>query len=116
MASKSFSVKYAGFPMESVRKLAEMLTGKSEFKRWEAIYAAMEIATYLMQFASESYAVKSIKAAKVSKKSVAEALQKIIDNKEKPVAASFDIPVWLLPILVKLIIKWIENTYPSEGK
>lgn len=116
MSSKAFSVKYAGFPMESVRKLAEMLTGKAVFKRWDAIYSAMDIATYLMQFAAESYAVKSIKATKVSKKTVALALQKILDNKEKTVAASFDIPVWLLPILVKLVIKWIENTYPSEGK
>ena len=116
MAAKTFSIKYAGFPMESVRKLAEMLTGKATFKRWDAIYAAMDIVTYLMQFAAESYAVKSIKAAKVSKKSVALALQKILDSKEKSVAVSFDIPVWLLPILVKLIIKWIENTYPSEGK
>jgi len=72
MASKAFSVKYAGFPIESVKKLAEMLTGKSEFKRWDAIYSAMDIVTYLMQFAAESYAVKSIKAAKVSKKTVGE--------------------------------------------
>ena len=43
MAAKTFSIKYAGFPMESVRKLAEMLNGKATFKRWDAIYAAMDI-------------------------------------------------------------------------
>lgn len=116
MPAKPFSVKFSDFPFAAAKVLADMLTGKAGFDKWKAIYAAMEVSAYLMKYAASTYSVKAIRAPKVSKKVVGQTLEAMIDRKKKPAAATFDIPVWLLPILVKLIAKWIENNYPIEDK
>ena len=116
MSSKTFSAKFSTFPMSAAKLLAEMLTGKVPFDRWKAIYASMELATYLMGYAVDVYATKSVKAARISQKKIGETLDKLVNQKSKPAASSFDIPVWLLPILIKLILKWVEGAYPSKGK
>ena len=116
MPSKTFSAKISTFPLDAAKLLADMLTGKAPFDRWKAIYSSMELATYLMGCAVDVYATKSVKAARISKKKIGEALESLVNHKSKPSAASSDIPVWLLPILIKLILKWVEGTYPSKGK
>lgn len=116
MPAKPFSVKFSDFPFSSAKILADMLTGKAKFDKWKAIYAAMEVSTYLMKYAVDAYSVKAIRGSKVSKKVVGQTLEALVEKKKKPTAAAFDVPVWLLPILVKLVLKWIENNYPKEGK
>jgi hypothetical protein len=117
MAAKPFSVKFSDFPFAAAKILADMLTGKVAFDKWKAIYAAMEVSAYLMKYAADTYSAKAIRASKVSKKVVGQALEKLVEGKRRPSAATFDIPVWLLPILVKMILKWIENNYPkTESK
>lgn len=113
MAAKPFSVKFSDFPFAAAKVLADMLTGKETFDKWKAIYAAMEVSAYLMKYAADTYSVKAIRASKVSKEIVGQILEKMVENKRKHTAATFDVPVWLLPILVKLIVKWIENNYPK---
>jgi hypothetical protein len=114
MASKKFAVKSIDFPFAAAKTLADMLTGKAKFDKWKAITAGMQIMTYLASYASDLYGVKAIKASRISKKEVGETLDKIVSNKGKIAAASFEIPVWLMPILVKLVLKWIESSYPSK--
>ena len=114
MAAKTFSVKSVDFPFSAAKVLADMLTGKSKFDKWKAVTAGMQVLTYLVTYASELYGVKGIKASKISKKKVGEELEKIAASKGKAAAASFSIPVWLMPILVKLVLKWIENTYQEK--
>ena len=113
MAAKPFSVKFSDFPFASAKILADMLTGKVAFDKWKAIYAAMDVSAYLMKYAADTYSAKAIRAPKASKKAVGQALEKLVEGKRSPSTAAFDIPVWLLPILVKLVVKWIENNYPK---
>ena len=109
-----FRSKSIDFPFAAAKTLADMLTGKTKFDKWKAITAGMQIMTYLASYASDLYGVKAIKASKISKKEVGETLDKIVSNKGKIATASFEIPVWLMPILVKLVLKWIESSYPSK--
>lgn len=113
MAAKPFSVKFSDFPFLSAKILADMLTGKTPFDKWKAIYAAMDVSSYLMKYAADTYSDKAIRASKVSKKAVGQVLEKLVEGKRKPSTTTFDIPVWLLPILIKLVVKWIENNYPK---
>lgn len=116
MATKKVTIKLLGFPVASAKLLADMITGKVKFEKWKAIYAAMEISTYLMGCVADVYSFKGLKAAKIPKKTVAATLKDLADQADKVSAASIDIPMWLLPILMKLILTWIEGSYPEPGK
>lgn len=112
---KTFSVKAAGFPTESVTIIIDMLRGTIPFEKWKAIKAALEVITYMMSFAADTYSVKAVRAPKASKKVIADTLEKSLLKQNSDVKAlSFDIPLWLLPILIKMLLKWVENNYPPK--
>lgn len=112
---KTFKVKAEGFPTESVTLIIDMLRGTIPFEKWKAAKAALELITYMMSFAVDTYSVKAVRAPKASKKVIADTLEKAITKHNSEIkASSFDIPLWLLPILIKMLLKWIENNYPSK--
>lgn len=114
--SKTFNVSSSSFPTASATLIIDMLRGKVKFDKWKAAHAALELITYMMSYAADAYSIKAVRAPKASKKLVADTLEKAISSKGNGVkASSFDIPVWLLPILIKLMLKWIENTYPDKS-
>ncbi len=115
-SKKVFKAKAAQFPTEAACTLVDMLRKKVPFDKWKAIYAAMELITYLMSYASDAYSTKSVRAPKASVKVIASTLESVANRSKQVSTSSFDIPVWLLPILIKLLLKWIENNYPPEKK
>ena len=116
MAPKTFSIKSSKFPVESASMIVDMLRGKTPFDKWKAIYAALELITFITSYAADTYSSKSVRAPKMSQKVIADSLEAIIVKKKGGItASSFDIPVWLLPILIKLLLKWIENNYVNKG-
>ena len=116
MAPKTFSIKSSKFPVESASMIVDMLRGKTPFDKWKAIYAALELITFITSYAADTYSSKSVRAPKLSQKVIADALEAAISKKKGGVtASSLDIPVWLLPILIKLLLKWIENNYVNKG-
>jgi hypothetical protein len=116
MAPKTFSIKSSKFPVESASMIVDMLRGKTPFDKWKAIYAALELITFITSYAADTYSSKSVRAPKLSQKVIADALEAAIAKKKGGVtASSLDIPVWLLPILIKLLLKWIENNYVNKG-
>lgn len=117
MAPKTFSIKSTKFPVESAATIVDMLRGKIPFDKWKAIYATLELITFITSYAADTYSTKSVRAPKLSKKAIADSIEKcIVKKKEGISASSFDIPIWLLPILVKLLLKWIENNYIDKDK
>jgi|OM-RGC.v1.026684029 hypothetical protein len=114
--TKTFKVTAIGFPTASATLLIGMIRGKIPFDKWKAAHAALELITYMMSYAADSYSLKAVRAPKASKKLVADTLESVINQNSSGIkASSFTIPVWLLPILIKLLLKWIENNYPAEG-
>lgn len=96
------------FPEASAKKLVDMLRGKTPFSRWEAIAAALELSQYLTDlFGGDSaVSVKSVKAPRLSKKAVVDALKPFVDGSTVSAKA---LPAWVLPLLLKLAQKWLEN-------
>jgi hypothetical protein len=114
--NKTFSISSGGFPTDAASVLVDMLRGTVPFEKWKAIHAALELITYMMSYAADAYSVKAVKAPKASKKLIADTLEKAMLNKPGTVkATSFSVPAWLLPILIKMLLKWVENNYPPKG-
>lgn len=97
------------FPEAAAKKLIDMLRGKTPFSRWEAITAALELSQYLTDLFGSDTAVqaKSVKAPRLSKKAVVDALAPFVDKKDAVTAKA--LPAWVLPLLLKLAQKWLEN-------
>lgn len=96
------------FPEDTAKKLIDMLKGKIPFSRWEAIDAALDLSKYLTGlFGGDTGAsAKSFKAPRLSKKAVIDVLSAYTDKSTTTAKA---LPVWLLPLLLKLGQKWLEN-------
>ena len=93
-----------------------MLRGKVPFDKWKAIYAALELITFLSSYIAGDYTTMTSRAPKLSKKVIADTIEKIAASKKTGISASsFDVPVWLLPILVRLLLKWVERNYITKG-
>lgn len=115
MKARIMTATLKNFPDDAVRDLISMLLGTEIFNKWKAIRSAIQVTEYLMQFAEEVFSSKGVKSARVSKKGIAEALSKIRQINSEPSIKSFDIPIWLLPILLRLIVKWVESTYDKPN-
>jgi hypothetical protein len=118
VSHKTFNVKSKSFPLEAAAVIVDMLRGKVPFNdnKWKAIYAALELITFLSSYVAGEYTTKASRAPKLSKKVIADTIEKIAASKKTGISASsFDVPVWLLPILAKLLLKWIECNYITKG-
>lgn len=97
------------FPEEALIDLIAMLKGDKKFDRWTAISAAIKLADYLAGLFGNSSGVasaKSQKAGRYSKAATIKALEGLKGGTEIKVAG---IPAWLVPILLKLAQKWLED-------
>lgn len=116
MAHKTFIIKSKSFPVEAASIVVDMLRGKVPFDKWKAIYAALELITFLSSYIAGDYTAMTSRAPKLSKKVIADTIEKIAASKKTGISASsFDVPVWLLPILVRLLLKWVERNYITKG-
>ena len=116
MAHKTFIIKSKSFPVEAASIVVDMLRGKAPFDKWKAIYAALELITFLSSYIAGDYTAMTSRAPKLSKKVIADTIEKIASSKKTGISASsFDVPVWLLPILVRLLLKWVERNYITKG-
>ena len=116
MAHKTFNIKSKSFPVEAASIVVDMLRGKVPFDKWKAIYAALELITFLSSYIAGDYTTMTSRAPKLSKKVIADTIEKIAASKKTGISASsFDVPVWLLPILVRLLLKWVERNYITKG-
>lgn len=104
----SESAAKSAFPEEAVKKLVAMLQGKLPFERWAAVTAALELAQYLTDvFGSDATVkAKNVKSPRLSKKAVVDALRPYAGGADATVKA---LPAWVLPMLLKLAQKWLEN-------
>lgn len=116
MSHKTFNIKSKSFPVEAASIVVDMLRGKVPFDKWKAIYAALELITFLSSYIAGDYTTMTSRAPKLSKKVIADTIEKIAASKKTGISASsFDVPVWLLPILVRLLLKWVERNYITKG-
>ena len=116
MAHKTFTIKSKSFPVEAASIVVDMLRGKVPFDKWKAIYAALELITFLSSYIAGDYTTMTSRAPKLSKKVIADTIEKIAASKKTGISASsFDVPVWLLPVLVRLLLKWVERNYITKG-
>lgn len=98
------------FPEDALTTLINMLKGDAKFDRWAAIGAAIKLADYLTGLfggSSGASSVKSLKAGRYSKKLTIDALQALKAAPGEIKAAA--LPAWLVPLLLKLAQKWLEN-------
>jgi hypothetical protein len=98
------------FPEEAAKYIADLVTGKKKFNRWEAITHGMTLANYLVDLFGNSSSVKSktFKAGRVSKKQIADALNAACSGGNPAVKAA--VPVWLLPVILNLVKAWLDGS------
>ena len=114
---KTMSITSKNFPDSDFKDLISMILGTESFNKWKAVISAIHVAEYLMQFfTEEAFSAKGVKSARVSKKAIAEALSKISNARSEPSIKSFEIPIWLLPVLLNLIVRWVESTYDKPNQ
>lgn len=101
------------FPEEAAKYIADLITGKKKFNRWEAITHGMTLANYLVDLFGSTASVKSktLKAGRVSKKQVADALNAACTGGNVGVKAA--VPAWLLPVILNLVKRWLDGS--SKG-
>jgi hypothetical protein len=102
-----FTTKVA-IPTDLIQEFVELLTNKGAFDKWKAITLGLKVAQWLAEtFTGSSVALAhKVPEGRVTNKKVAEALSSLVSN--EPVAKSA-IAAWLLPVIIKLIIKWLAK-------
>jgi hypothetical protein len=97
----------AALPGDSVAYLIGVLTGTEKLDRAKGVKAGYELVGYLLgRFFSETTAA-ALPAAKpkaATKKQIAEALQGLSGE-----VGTKAVPAWLIPVVLGLVQKWIEN-------
>jgi hypothetical protein len=103
-----FSAKVA-IPTDLIQEFIALLSDKANFDKWKAITLGLKVAQWLVEtFAGSAVTLSAnVPEGRVTKKKVAEALSAIV-NIEQPVAKAA-IPMWLLPVIIKLVIKWLAK-------
>lgn len=96
----------AAIPTDLIQEFIELLTNKGSFDKWKAIRLGLKVAQWLVDtFGNNLVAMQAkVPEGRVTNKKVAEALSAIIANGNVAKAA---IPLWLLPVIIKLIAKWL---------
>lgn len=94
-------------PTDLIKEFVELLTNKGSFDKWKAITLGLKVAQWLVDnFGGVSAASTKIPEGRATTKKVAEALTALT---EKGVTSKAAIPMWLLPIIIKLVIKWLAK-------
>jgi hypothetical protein len=98
----------AAIPTDLIQEFIELLTNKGSFDKWKAIKLGLKVAQWLADtFSTSNIALASkVPEGRVTNKKVADALKAIVST--EPVAKSA-IAAWLLPVIIKLIIKWMTK-------
>lgn len=103
----AFEIKVA-IPTGIIQEFIQLLTSKEAFDKWKAISLGLEVAKWL----SDNFGICAMSAdnktppGRMTNKKVAAALSAVIAN--GPVAKSA-IPLWLVPIIIKLLAKWLAK-------
>jgi hypothetical protein len=96
-------------PTELIQEFVQLLSDKKNFDKWKAITLGLKVAQWLVEtFAGSAVTVSAnVPEGRVTKKKVAEALSALVST-DQPVAKAA-IPMWLLPVIIKLVIKWLAK-------
>ena len=96
-------------PTELIQEFVQLLSDKKNFDKWKAITLGLKVAQWLVEtFAGSAVTVSAnVPEGRVTKKKVAEALSALVSTVQ-PVAKAA-IPMWLLPVIIKLVIKWLAK-------
>lgn len=96
-------------PTELIQEFVQLLSDKKNFDKWKAITLGLKVAQWLVEtFAGSAVTVSAnVPEGRVTKKKVAEALSALVSTNQ-PVAKAA-IPMWLLPVIIKLVIKWLAK-------
>lgn len=96
----------AAIPTDLIQDFIELLTNKGSFDKWKAIKLGLKVAQWLADtFGNATVALQSgVPEGRVTNKKVADVLSAIIENEA---VAKSAIPLWLLPVIIKLIAKWL---------
>jgi len=104
--SAEFETKVA-IPTELIKEFIDLLNSKDGFDKWKAINLGLKVAQWLVETFGDSQVTLQSKVpeGRVTKKKVADALQGVLDGGPSAKA----IPLWLLPVIVKLITIWLTK-------
>jgi hypothetical protein len=103
--SADFEAKVS-IPTDLIQEFVELLTNKESFDKWKAVRLALKVAQWLVDSFGGLSAPAEDKPEELTEEQLAEALKPY--SVEDAVVAKA-IPVWLLPIIAKLIIKWLTK-------
>lgn len=103
--SAEFEAKVA-IPTELIQEFIQLLTNKESFDKWQAIKLALKVAQWLVDSFGGLSATAEGKPEELTEEQLADALKPYAS--EGAVTASA-LPVWLLPIIIKLVIKWLAK-------
>jgi hypothetical protein len=103
--SAEFETKIS-LPIDLIQEFVELLTNKESFDKWKAIQLALKVAQWLVDSFGGLSATAEGKPEELTEEQLAEALKPYAS--EGAVTASA-LPVWLLPIIIKLVIKWLAK-------
>jgi hypothetical protein len=102
-----FEIKVA-VPTDLIQEFVELLSNKGAFDKWKAITLGLKVAQWL----AETFGVSTVALAqkvpegRVTNKKVADALSALVENGS---VAKSAIPLWLLPVIIKLLVKWLAK-------
>lgn len=100
-----FEAKVA-IPTDLIQEFVELLTNKEAFDKWKAIRLGLKVAQWLVDSFGVASADPSGHPEEMTEEQLAETL-KPYAAENAVVASAF--PVWLLPIIIKLVIKWLAK-------
>lgn len=108
-----FCAKSVSFPIDEVKYLVGILRGTETFDKAKAWRAAINVANYIGVNLFGEVLAASVKDSKVTlkkynKKSVAKALESMLDDGFKIKSWVGDL-AWLIPVLLDLAKKFLEN-------
>jgi hypothetical protein len=92
--SAEFETKVA-IPTELIKEFIDLLNSKDGFDKWKAINLGLKVAQWLVETFGDSQVTLQNK----------DALQGVLDGGHSAKA----IPLWLLPVIVKLITIWLTK-------
>lgn len=106
--SDNFETKVS-IPTDLIQEFIELLTKKEAFDKWKAITLGLKVAQWLVDTFSGSITAMSanVPEGRATNKKVADALSALINNDQTVAKAA--IPMWLLPVIIKLVIKWLAK-------
>lgn len=99
----------AAIPSDLIKEFLALLNGEVPFDKWKAIKLGLKIAQWAYETFGDAFTSASAKppaGTRVSKKKLVEALKAISADGDVS-AKSF--PIWLIPIILKLVLKWLND-------